>query len=79
MIDKPKSTSVWFSPSTQEKLSQMSRELGISRNATLELLVANAEIRDVVRREPIAALSVEKNNRQAAQTSTGTGSMAVSA
>lgn len=63
-------------PENRAKLRAIAKELGVKPNHAINLLIANARIGEVARREPVVTLSA-KNNRQAAQDSTGQSSMAV--
>lgn len=66
-------------PETRIKLSQLANTLGISRSATLEMLIAKAEVREEVRSETAAALSVKKSNRYDAANLTSPSVTAVAA
>lgn len=45
------------------KLKTLADELGVRRNKAINLLIQNAQIGEVVRREPVAVLS-KKNSAQ---------------
>ncbi len=63
-------------PENRAKLRAIAKELGVKPNHAINLLIANASIGEVARREPVVTLSA-KNNHHAAPTSTGPGSMAI--
>lgn len=65
-------------PENRPKLKNLADELGIKPNAVINLLIANAQIGEVVRREPIARLS-RKNNRRDASDLTGQSITAIGA
>lgn len=60
------------------KLKTLAAELGVKPNRAINLLIQNAQIGEVQRREPVAVLS-KKNNRCDASTLTETSITAVRA
>ena len=75
-MTKSSITSFALYPENRTKLRAIAMELGVKPNHAINMLIANANIGEVARREPVVTLSA-KNNRQAAPTSTGPGSMAI--
>lgn len=77
-MDQKRATSVWFTDSQRAKLRQLAEALGTSHNATLGMLVDNAQIALVPRCEAVSILP-QRTTAIAATNLTETGSMAVSA
>lgn len=51
-------------PENRAKLRAIAQELGVKPNHAINMLIANASIGEVARREPVVTLSA-KNNRNA--------------
>lgn len=64
-MNQKRATSVWFTDSQRAKLRQLAEALGTSHNATLGMLVDNAQIVLVPRQEAAATLQGIKNGDSA--------------
>ena len=71
-------TSFALTDDNRAKLKVLADELGVKPNRAINLLIQNAQIGEVQRREPVAVLS-KKNNRCDAQNLTGQSITAISA
>nr|AGC72352.1 hypothetical protein [uncultured bacterium A1Q1_fos_2004] len=80
-MTQKRATSVWFTDGQRVKLRQLAEALGASHNATLGMLVDNAQIVLVPRQEAVSTLTPgqTRNNRHDAQNLTGSSVTAVSA
>lgn len=57
-------------PANGQKLSSMARELGVAPNRIVNMLIENASIGEVVKREPVAVLPLKKNSAHGVVTTT---------
>lgn len=76
-MSQKRATSVWLTDGQKQKLRQMADELGTSYNATLGMLVDNAQIVPITRHEAVATLPGKTDNRHSAQVSEASGATAV--
>ena len=56
MVNEKGVTSITLSANHRAKLQRLADTLGISRNATIGLLIENAQIGEVTRSEPVATV-----------------------